>query len=45
MIAPEDLGLFQRADDPATALGLLQAAIADERQEVIPAFAGSRTPP
>ncbi len=45
MIGREDLGLFQRADDPATALRLLQAAIADERQEVIPAFAGSRRPP
>ncbi len=45
MIAPEDLGLFQRADDPATAFGLLKAAIADEREEATPALARSRTPP
>jgi uncharacterized protein (TIGR00730 family) len=45
MIAPEDLGLFQYADDPATALGLLQAALADEREDATPAFARSRTPP
>jgi uncharacterized protein (TIGR00730 family) len=44
-IAPEDLGLFQYADDPATALGLLQAGIADERQEATPSLARSRTPP
>ena len=44
MISPEDLGLFQYADDPATALGLLQASLADERQEATPAIARSRTP-
>ncbi len=45
MIGREDLGLFQYVDDPSTALGALQAALADEREEVIPAFARSRTPP
>ncbi len=45
MISQEDLGLFQYADEPATALGLLQAGIADERQAVTPAFASSRTQP
>ncbi len=45
VIGQEDLGLFQYADDPATALGVLQAAIADERQGAIPALARSRTPP
>jgi predicted Rossmann-fold nucleotide-binding protein len=45
MIAPEDLGLFQYADDPPTALGLLKAALADEREEADSSFAHSRTPP
>ncbi len=45
MISPEDLGLFQYADDPTTALGLLQAALADEREDVTPALARSRRPP
>jgi uncharacterized protein (TIGR00730 family) len=44
MIGPEDLRLFQYADDPATALGLLQASLADERQEATPALARSRRP-
>lgn len=44
MIAPEDLALFQYADDPATALASLQAALADERDEATPALARSRTP-
>jgi uncharacterized protein (TIGR00730 family) len=44
MIGREDLGLFQYADDPATALALLQAALADERDEATPALARSRTP-
>ena len=35
--------LFQYADDPATALDLLQAGLAVEPEEAIPAFAGSRT--
>ena len=43
MIAPEDLALFQYADDPATALGLLQAGIAAELDEATPAIAHSRT--
>ena len=45
MIAREDLGLFHFADDPATALGLLQAGIAAESQEATPAIAHSQTPP
>jgi len=43
MIDPEDLGLFQYADDPSTALGLLQAALAVEPEGATPAFARSRT--
>ncbi len=43
MIAPEDLALFQYADDPATALGLLQAGIEAELEEATPAIAHSRT--
>ncbi len=43
-IAPEDLGLFQYADDPAAALGILQAALEPEPDETAPAFAHSRTP-
>jgi uncharacterized protein (TIGR00730 family) len=43
MINREDLALFQFADDPATALGLLQAGIAAELEEVTPAIAHSRT--
>ena len=44
MINREDLALFQFADDPATALGLLQAGIAAELGEATPAIAHSRTP-
>ena len=44
MISREDLALFQFADDPATALGLLQAGIAAELEEATPAIAHSRTP-
>ena len=43
MISREDLNLFRYADDPATALGLLQAELATEREEIAPAFAHSRT--
>ena len=43
MINREDLALFQFADDPATALGLLQAGIAAELEETTPAIAHSRT--
>jgi len=43
MISPEDLNLFHYADEPATALGLLQAALAAEAEETAPAFAHSRT--
>ena len=44
MISPEDLDLFRYADDPATALGLLQSALAPEGEETAPSFAHSRTP-
>ncbi|HEV2715020.1 MAG TPA: LOG family protein, partial [Terriglobales bacterium] len=43
MIAREDLGLFQFVDDPASALGLLQAGIAPEPEGSTPAFTHSRT--
>jgi uncharacterized protein (TIGR00730 family) len=43
MISSEDLGLFQYVDDPATALGLLQAAIPAEPERRTPAIAHSRT--
>ena len=42
MISPEDLGLFHYADDPATALGLLQASLQTAPEDVTPAFAHSR---
>jgi hypothetical protein len=44
MINREDLALFQFADDPATALELLQAGIAAELEEATPSIAHSRTP-
>jgi uncharacterized protein (TIGR00730 family) len=44
MISREDMTLFQFADDPATALGLLQRGIAGAADEGAPAFAHSRTP-
>jgi uncharacterized protein (TIGR00730 family) len=43
MISRDDLQLFHYADDPATALSLLQAALPVEPEERIPAFASSRT--
>jgi uncharacterized protein (TIGR00730 family) len=43
MIAAEELRLFQYADDPATALALLQAGLAPEPEDTAPAFARSRT--
>ena len=43
MIEREDLALFRFADDPATALALLQAGIAAELEEATPAIAHSRT--
>jgi uncharacterized protein (TIGR00730 family) len=45
MIDRADLALFQFADDPATALGMLQKGIAAELEEATPAIAHSRTPP
>ena len=44
MISREDLALFQFADDPVTALGLLQAGIAADLEEATPAIARSRAP-
>jgi uncharacterized protein (TIGR00730 family) len=44
MISREDLSLFQFADDPATALRLLQAGIAADLEEATPAIAHSRMP-
>jgi uncharacterized protein (TIGR00730 family) len=44
MIDREDLALFQFADDPATALELLQAGIVAELEEATPAIAHSRAP-
>jgi uncharacterized protein (TIGR00730 family) len=44
MIAREDLDLFRFADDPATALGILQKGIAAGLEEAVPAMAHSRTP-
>jgi uncharacterized protein (TIGR00730 family) len=43
MIDRDDLALFQFADDPAAALGLLQAGITAELEEAVPAIAHSRT--
>ena len=43
-IAPEDLELFQVADDPATALALLQAALPEGAEEAAPALAHCRRP-
>ena len=43
MIAPGDLNLFRYADDPATALRLLQEALPIESGEATPAFAKSVT--
>jgi len=43
MIERADLALFRFADDPATALGLLQAGIAAEFDEATPAIAHSQT--
>jgi uncharacterized protein (TIGR00730 family) len=41
MISPEDLDLFEWADDPATALALLQAALSATPEGPTPAFASS----
>jgi uncharacterized protein (TIGR00730 family) len=45
MIEREDLALFKFADDPATALALLQAGIQTELEEATPSIAHSRTLP
>ena len=44
MIDREDLALFQFADDPVTALQLLQAGIAVELEQATPAIAHSQRP-
>lgn len=43
MIAPADLDLFRFADDPATALALLQQGVGVEAEVPTPAIAHSRT--
>ncbi len=43
MISPEDLELFQYADDPAAALQLLQARLEPDAQTATPALAHSQT--
>ena len=43
MIERKDLGLFQFADDPATALALLQSTLQGGPDEASPCFAHSRT--
>ncbi|MFL5273620.1 MAG: TIGR00730 family Rossman fold protein [Anaeromyxobacteraceae bacterium] len=43
VIGPEDLGLFTFADDPDTALRLLQGWLRPEPEGEAPAFASSRT--
>jgi uncharacterized protein (TIGR00730 family) len=44
MIDPDDLALFHFADDPATALALLQAGLPVEPDEPAPSFTHSQTP-
>jgi len=44
MISSDDLKLFSFADDPATALSLLQKGIKSQAEEKPPAFAHSCTP-
>jgi uncharacterized protein (TIGR00730 family) len=44
MIDRDDLALFQFADDPAIALGFVQAGIASESEGTTPAVAHSREP-
>jgi len=43
MISREDLELFKYADDPATALGLLQSGLTAGPEEATPAFAHTRS--
>jgi uncharacterized protein (TIGR00730 family) len=43
MISPEDLELFQFADDPTAALHLLQARLEPDAEAATPAFARSQT--
>jgi uncharacterized protein (TIGR00730 family) len=42
MISPEDLDLFEYADEPAAALRILQAGLSAELEAATPDFAGSR---
>ena len=42
MISPEDLELFEWADDPGAALAILQAGLAATPEGPTPAFAGSK---
>jgi uncharacterized protein (TIGR00730 family) len=43
MVSPEDLRLFRFADDPTTALTMLQADLQPSAEERTPAFASSKT--
>ena len=43
MIERKDLELFRYADDPATALALLQSTLQAQTDEASPCFAHSRT--
>ena len=45
MIGREDLALFKFADDPASALALLQTGLTVETSDMTPAFAHSHIPP
>jgi uncharacterized protein (TIGR00730 family) len=45
MISREDLALFQFADDPASALALLQTGLTVETSDMTPAFSHSHMPP
>jgi len=45
VIERSDLALFSFADDPRTALGILQAKLPTAPEPTTPAFARSRTPP
>ena len=45
MVSPEDIKLLSFADDPGTALGLLQKGLTAQPEEMPPAFAHSCKPP
>ena len=45
VIDRDDLSLFRFADDPATALAMLQAGITSDREETTPSMAHTKVPP